>query len=223
MSLSLTARLPRSKYYIGDCPLGKGVFAAQDIQAGEPVFQLNGRIITFEEVVGSGEKGPNCIQIGPNAYLDVGSPALFMNHSCAPNLGLRDDIIMVAVRDIRRHQEIRFDYSTCMSENCWSMQCLCGMPECRGTIRDFHDLPFELKVRYLVLDIVQRFIVKECLDTLTPDQWEQVRRASVTGAIPQMAYLNPVPARSFTATQEDPAAREDDNNLRVTPAFLGPR
>jgi hypothetical protein len=85
----------------------------------------------------------------------------FVNHSCNPNAGLRDNRHMIALRPIEAGEEIRFDYSTCMSERLWTMHCRCGESNCRTVIRDFHDLPDETRRRYIALGIVQRFIIEE--------------------------------------------------------------
>lgn len=84
-----------------------------------------------------------------------------MNHSCEPNAGVVDDTVLIALRDIAPGEEITFDYSTTMSEQLETMQCLCGQATCRRVIGDFHDLPRAVKDRYLAARLVQQFIVAE--------------------------------------------------------------
>ena len=93
-----------------------------------------------------------------NKYIDTQAPAVFVNHSCDPNAGIRNDENMVALRDIAAGEEVRFDYSTTMEEQSFTMQCLCGLPQCRHVIKDFSTLPQHLKERYLDLRIVMNFI-----------------------------------------------------------------
>jgi hypothetical protein len=154
-----------SKVYVTDCTLGKGVFAAVPIRRGEVIFTFEGRVISLEEVLAKGEQQSNPIQIGAQTYLDIESPGVYINHSCDPNAGIRNDTILVALRDIARDEQICFDYSTSMSENLWTMECKCFRPQCRGLIQDFHYLPEELKARYLSLGIVQTFIVWQWRET----------------------------------------------------------
>jgi len=67
----------------------------------------------------------------------------------------------VALRSIEPGEEIRFDYSTTMIQDHWTMECRCGQPTCRRVILDFHHLPPITQNRYLQLGIVQRFVVNE--------------------------------------------------------------
>jgi hypothetical protein len=99
------------------------------------------------------------IQIGQDRYLDTQAPAVYVNHSCEPNAGIRDDHQMVALTLIPKGREIRFDYSTTMQEQSFTMQCLCGAPTCRGIVRDFSSLPRKTRDRYLRMRIVVSFIV----------------------------------------------------------------
>ena len=61
----------------------------------------------------------------------------------------------------RAEEEIRFDYSTSMEEQSFTMRCLCGAPECRHMIADFSSLPAEVRDRYLKLEIVMGFIARK--------------------------------------------------------------
>jgi len=167
-----------SKVYVGDCPNGKGVFAAVALAKGEIIFTFAGRVISLEEVMAKGEQQSNPIQIDTQNYLDVESPGVFINHSCDPNAGIVNDSVLIALRDIPQGEEICFDYSTSMSENLWTMDCRCRTGKCRGMIKDFHYLPPELKADYLELGIVQSFIVAQCAkpshssDQGGPANWE---------------------------------------------------
>ena len=56
------------------------------------------------------------LQIASGLYLDIGEPGVLVNHSCAPNAGIRDDVRLVALSDIVVGEEIFYDYSTTMGE-----------------------------------------------------------------------------------------------------------
>ena len=90
----------------------------------------------------------------------VGEPDRYLNHSCDPNAGIVDNRRLVAIRAIAAGEEIRFDYSTTMAEDFWTLECRCGSPLCRGTVTDFRLLPSEVKQRYLELGVVQGFIAR---------------------------------------------------------------
>lgn len=150
-----------AKVYVRECEIGCGLFALNPIRAGEMILAFGGDVITADQVRSMAEKQGNTVQIGARHYVDVQPPGLYTNHSCQPNAGVMNDTILVAVRDINADEEIRFDYSTTMSEGEWTMQCRCGSDQCRKVIEDFHLLPKKLKQRYLALGIVQQFIVDE--------------------------------------------------------------
>jgi uncharacterized protein len=59
----------------------------------------------------------------------------FFNHSCEPNAGIKGHIVMVAMRNIRKGEEVTYDY--CMSDAGfdYAFDCLCKQPSCRGMIR----------------------------------------------------------------------------------------
>ncbi len=58
---------------------------------------------------------------------------LYSNHSCDANLGLRGQIVFVAMREIAAGEELTHDWA--MTDNDESMtKCSCGSPNCRGTI-----------------------------------------------------------------------------------------
>jgi len=150
-----------TKVCVKECELGRGLFALKRIRASEMILVLGGYVITVDQVRAMPEKQGNTVQIGSRHYIDVEPPGLYINHSCQPNTGVMNDTILVALRDISVDEELRFDYSTTMSEEDWTMECRCSAAQCRGLIEDFHLLSETLKQRYLARGIVQRFIVDE--------------------------------------------------------------
>jgi hypothetical protein len=148
------------KFHIRTCDVGLGVFASRDLAPGENILAIVGPIIDFAETKRRGPQECMAIQIGPDRYIDTQPPGVFVNHSCEPNAGIRQNQNLVALRKIRRGQEIRYDYSTTMEEDSFAMQCLCGAPRCREWVRDFSTLPQPLRKRYLARGIVMDFILK---------------------------------------------------------------
>jgi hypothetical protein len=68
-------------------------------------------------------------------------------------------VVLAALRPIAEGEEARFDYSTSMWEELWSLDCRCGAARCRGVVGDFPCLSRKLREQYLSLGVVQRFIV----------------------------------------------------------------
>lgn len=75
-----------------------------------------------------------------------------VNHSCNPNSGVRVDDgkwAYVAFRDIKKGEEILYDYAmgNLIVEN--MPECCCGSVNCRGNIKGYQNLPLERKKVYV--------------------------------------------------------------------------
>ena|SRR4030095_11069928 len=144
---------------IGRSRFGKGLFATRHIPKGTIITKLKrGVPFHFQDTLVMGNKESHSLQIGPEEYIMCPTPFVFSNHSCDPNGGLDMNLEMVALRDIEPGEEICWDYSTSMMERSWEMNCQCGSPLCRGTVRDFDFLPMHVQSKYLQLQIVLPFI-----------------------------------------------------------------
>jgi hypothetical protein len=146
---------------------GFGVFTAKAFAAGDVVMidedgDYYHNVMTYEELCRHGYGLDITLQVGRNAFkLPTGSLEDFTNHSCDPNTGIRltpKGTIIFALRDIARHEEITYDYSTYLDNPYESMQCLCGAPNCRGVIGNFASLPAALRQRYQALGVVGEFV-----------------------------------------------------------------
>jgi len=150
------------------CDLGFGLFAGRPFAAEEQILVFTGPELSFDAMVTQGEAEANALQIDDYLYLNIGAPGVYANHSCLPNAGIRQDRQLVALRPIQAGEEIRYDYSTTMWEDHWTMDCRCGQVNCRRLIADFPTLPPLLQRRYLHLQVVQTFIVKRLRQQVRP-------------------------------------------------------
>jgi hypothetical protein len=164
--------------FVDESDVGRGLFARRAFVEGERILRFQGSAIDFAGTLAKGERECDALQIGQDLYLDLEAPARYVNHSCEPNACVRDGAELVALRDIALGEEIRFDYSTTMDEDHWTMECRCGSPRCRGTIRDFRWLPREWKLELIRRRAVPSFIVASELDAgrLTP---REIRQPSI--------------------------------------------
>ena len=149
----------RSKVYVDKASVGVGVIARVPIKPRETIHYVTGPVYSFLELMSQSDKGENTVQIGQDDYVDPLFPGRFLNHSCEPNAGLIDGTCLIALRQIRPGEEIRFDYSTSLLERFWTLECQCGSPKCRGIVGDFDQLPVKIQQEYLRAGIVQSFIV----------------------------------------------------------------
>ncbi len=163
------AKLRKCLYmYLGETPeSGVGVFAARRFCAGEIVLidddgDYCDRVCSFEELCQNGYDLEHMMQVGLDAFrLPTGSLEDFFNHACDPNIGIRLDAtgqIIVALRDIAPHEELRYDFSTYLNNPHERMRCRCGAANCRGIIGNFDTLPVALQQRYRALGIIGDFV-----------------------------------------------------------------
>ena len=149
------------EFFIDKCDLGLGTFANRDLEIGEVILTFAGPLIDFEETKTRGCWECMPIQIDENIYIDTVAPGVFVNHSCAPNAGIKRDRDLVALHRIQKGEEIRFDYSTTMEENSFRMKCECRHHACRGVIADFSTLRYEKRLEYIQHENVMSFIARK--------------------------------------------------------------
>jgi uncharacterized protein len=153
----MNTQLPST--YIADSRLGFGVFALRPIKAGETVMTLTGTPITYEQSVAMGKEESFSLQTGKKEYIHLDVPGRFINHSCEPNCGLRPNLELIALKDIKKDEQIFYDYSTTMLERHWVMRCDCRSSKCRYVVQDFDLLPNDIQNHYLKQGVVQQFIL----------------------------------------------------------------
>lgn len=139
---------------VGD---GQGVFADRPYAAGEEILVFTGKEMTTAEAEAAGLRR-HCLDLGAGRQLFVDPPARFLNHACDPNAGLRGATGLAALRAIAAGEEIRFDYSTCMPDESWSLACRCGSPRCRGVVVSFPRLDEPTRRRLLALGVVPAWL-----------------------------------------------------------------
>ncbi len=146
---------------------GKAVYAIRDYAQGERVYRLNGKKLKPRFLAYTDEAFKidlyNPLQINSATYMRLDLPSLYFNHSCEPNLGVRNRSDLYALRTIRKGEELTFDYATTMDE---SFECLCGSKRCRRTIGDFFMLPRDVQLFYLKHNALPNFIRKKLLKRL---------------------------------------------------------
>lgn len=131
---------------------GRVLFAKDDIKKGEVIGAFDGQIYEAKKASDIPNDLPiytqdHAIQFAKDKYRDSKGVARLVSHSCEPNCGIKDKFKIVAMRDIKKGEEISFDYD--MSENSdWRMKCECGNKDCRKVIGSYDALPEKLKKKY---------------------------------------------------------------------------
>eukprot|EP00301_Raphidiophrys_heterophryoidea_P012140 c18489_g1_i1.p1 GENE.c18489_g1_i1~~c18489_g1_i1.p1 ORF type:complete len:336 (-),score=70.13 c18489_g1_i1:127-1083(-) len=147
------------KVAVQDHPqIGKGIFAVQQIEAGEVVWwwdQAEEILHTFsraEIVAIPGEVGDWLRKYSYFVEEDLfGSQpqdkpmdiSYYFNHTCDPNCWYDGDEKLIAMRTILPGEHVAYDYGMTETElsNHAGMQCLCGAKQCRGLLdfRQYRD------------------------------------------------------------------------------------
>jgi uncharacterized protein len=138
------------KWYISNSQIhGEGVFAKKDLKKGEIIFILKGpykthSILTKKELL----TFPNWIGVDHLIWVDPELPADKINHSCEPNVGVRGQKLFCAMRNIKKNEELVFDYSI-TEESVWQMNCDCRTRHCRRVVGSIFSLPRNTFNKYL--------------------------------------------------------------------------
>jgi hypothetical protein len=133
---------------------GRGLFAAADISKDEIVAVKGGHIVTGAVLAQlQPTLGPAEIQIADDLFICPRSEEeregsmIFSNHSCDPNIGVRGQIVFVAMRNIAAGEELTHDWAMTDDDDN-STPCHCGAAICRGTITGKDWQRPELQQRY---------------------------------------------------------------------------
>ena len=130
---------------------GKGVYAVQDIAAGDTVIEYVGEVISWEEAQARhphDAANPNhtfYFHIDETRVIDGGvhgNSSRWINHSCDGNCEADEQngrIFIKALRDIAAGEELHYDYGLIIDERYTpklkaEYPCWCGADTCRGTL-----------------------------------------------------------------------------------------
>ena len=131
---------------------GRGVFATADIAAGTSVSVFGGYVCDLEEFHRLDEhRQTHSIQIDDGLFMvcdEQEEPADFLNHSCAPNVGMVGNVLLVTLREVRAGEELTFDYAMCDDDPYDEFECACESAECRGKVTGNDWTLPELQERY---------------------------------------------------------------------------
>jgi uncharacterized protein len=130
---------------------GNGVFATRKIPADGFIIEYGGKRITQKEADRRKASDPDnpfhtfFFSLDSGKLIDgddEGTDARWINHSCDPNCEAREEkgrILIHALRDIKRGEELNYDYGLILEERYTKKvkkdyACLCGAENCRKTL-----------------------------------------------------------------------------------------
>src|SRR3989442_10791441 len=152
---------------------GRGLFAIEPILKDEIVCIKGGHIFNRETLDRMRPSlGPAEIQIAENLFIGPLSEEeregsmIFSNHSCEPNIGVKGQIVFVAMRDIDPSEELTHDWATTDDDN-YEMECECGAASCRRIITGQDWRRKELQQKYA--GYISRYLPEK----IRTDSWEE--------------------------------------------------
>ena len=148
---------------------GRGLFAVEAIRAGEIVCVKGGHIFHRAQLQNvAALLGPAEIQITDDLFIGPLTPEereggmIFSNHSCDPNIGVKAQIVFVAMRDIAPGEELTHDWAT-TDDDTYEIECRCNAPNCRKVItgQDWRNKALQEKYRGFMSWYLQEKIDKQ--------------------------------------------------------------
>ena len=119
-------KISSSKYW-------ESVFLLEDVKAWEVVFYLEPNIISHPT--------RTSVQIKDGVHqecVDIKAPKSYLNHFCNPNWFFDfDKMSFIALRDIKKDEELWFDYMSTEWDTACKFQCKCWADNCYWMIRWF--------------------------------------------------------------------------------------
>lgn len=118
---------------------GLGLVATDNIPRGEIVFVYGGIIVPSSQIQEYWHQAGHVgIQIDNDFFIVPASREELekegvINHSCEPNTGLKNQVELITIKDVKAGEEITFDYAICESLM-ESFECRCRAQNCRKLI-----------------------------------------------------------------------------------------
>lgn len=134
---------------------GKGLHCIEPISKDEIIAIKGGHIMdtaNFEMLPDACKRA--ALQIAEHMYVapmteaEIPEVMNYINHSCSPNVGLRGQLLTVAMRDIDAGEELTGDYCVAYSNDFFHVECRCGTENCRKVITSSDWQKPELQARY---------------------------------------------------------------------------
>jgi len=120
------------------CVHGVGLFSHYDIPAASVIIKVGGRFFGKKERYSDRVVKSTTMFVSDSIFIatptgEAKDISDYINHSCDPNIGLKDAITVVTIRDILAGDELCIDYSFLEGDICWQMkaECACGARSCR--------------------------------------------------------------------------------------------
>ena len=145
---------PKARKGVASGIAGRGLRVVEPISAGEVIAVKGGHIVSTAEHLQLPDPLPNPRYRSPTIWCsspvtttEYEAVMLYINHSCDPNVGIRGNIVFVAMRDVDTGEELTIDYAM-IDDNDGAMACTCGSPTAAASSTGGTGGAGDLQVRY---------------------------------------------------------------------------
>jgi hypothetical protein len=197
MSSTSPVRLEKKFEVRQTASTGFGLFAIADYEPGEVILMLDDRDTETVKIMPMVQSYPEyfdrCYSYVPEFAFCVTpeNPFWFLNHSCNPSAGYQNwgkieenGVPLVAHRAIKAGEQITADYALFTTHDDgsvdgdpWEMgPCMCGQPNCRGTIYGYEASPLDIQLGAIFAEGPARGRVLAHVLEYLPDLVERLRR-----------------------------------------------
>ena len=131
----------------------KGMFAKEDVKKGTIIFKWGGTFVTNDEMKKFDRSRFILIQVEDNLWSveprdKPEDETYFINHSCNPNVWMKNGITFITKKNIKKGEELTVDYAMFEDEDYVAKwDCNCGSKFCRHKITGKDYLLPELQKR----------------------------------------------------------------------------
>jgi uncharacterized protein len=146
---------------------GLGIFAIESIKKGEIVAIKKGSLLTGNQIKDfwrhhSDLQISENLFIGPSCKAEFENSMVFINHSCNPNTGFKGKATLVAMKNIKKGEELTLDYAMLDDSKKSIIKCKCHSPNCRKLItgKDWKNLRLQKKYKGYFSSFIQGKINK---------------------------------------------------------------
>lgn len=146
---------------------GRGLFAKEPVAEDEIVCVKGGHMMDTAEFLAlpaivrqHAMQVESNLFLGPKTEAEIPANSMYLNHSCEPNVGIRGQVVFVALRDIAAAEQLVVDYAMMYTDAkaFVSFQCECGSALCRGriTASDWKSADLQQRYRGRFADFIER-------------------------------------------------------------------
>ncbi|HYD04044.1 MAG TPA: SET domain-containing protein [Alphaproteobacteria bacterium] len=126
---------------------GKGIYANRDIKKDEIIYIVKGFTHEFDPEDDEWSL-PHSVSFTQNKWINPHpyNPLRYTNHSCNPNAIIGEGLRVIALKKIKKGEEVTIDYSLTENEHekIELCRCKCGNKNCRKNIYSIHFLPEDM-------------------------------------------------------------------------------